>query len=126
MAKTKKESSKSSKDKNQFKGFANFYLTASDKETIKGLAADEARGVDRLSDYIEEGYAFKFGWDHKAGCIVIMMIGEFTSEFNQGWIMTARHNDIWVAITAVIYQHEVLAGEQQWDTNSDEMFTNNW
>nr|CRY96622.1 hypothetical protein [uncultured prokaryote] len=112
--------------KHPFVGFANFYLTSTDKAKIKEASVDFAAAFDWMESEVESGYAFKFSWDDKSNAHQVMQIGEYTSDFNQGWIQSARHTDLLTAVNALRYQHVVMAGEQQWQKEGEDLFSFDW
>ena len=123
---TKKKSSKSSK-KHPFNRFVNFYLTRFDKEEVNKVFSNKDLSLlDWLEEMTEDGYAFKFTYDDYNDCRAVMMIGETTKEFNQGCIMSGRHNNFYKALAIVYYQHTVMSNGEHWDTVDEELPEHDW
>jgi len=112
--------------RHEFAGFANFYLTKTDKEKISGSPVPIDRALLFISEMCEEGYAFKFSYDEKSECVMVLMIGERTKEFNCGKIMSGRHVDILKALQVVMYQHNQMASGESWERETTEVFANDW
>jgi hypothetical protein len=126
MAKKTPQVLQISDKKHPFVSFANFYPTKTDKEKIKSEATRTGALLFHMADLVQEGYAFKIAWDDKSNCFNVMMIGERTTTFNQGWIQSARHVEIETAVSACLYQHLRMAGGESWDASSEDMFNTDW
>lgn len=123
---SKKKTTPVKGSKNPFKGFININLTTADKKRIKSALMTVEEVPAFVGDAVEQGYAIKFAYDDYGDCISVMMSGERTATVNKGYIISARHTDIMVALTIINYIHNVMAEQGEWADLAANVNNNDW
>lgn len=109
-------------------GFVNISLEKEHRKAIKALA----RGltgedvVNKICEYLDDGYRVSFSPDVKNEAIVVTMTGRDEEHANSGFSFSQRHSDPMVAFAAIVFCHEELAQRGDWQNIGQAQLGFNW
>lgn len=75
---------------------------------------DDGQFTKFLASLAARGYKFGFSYDRLHSCYIVSATGSADDNPNNGYATTARHADLYVAVTALWYQLDILSQEGRW------------
>jgi hypothetical protein len=120
---SKKNGSRKKRQRADWKGYVNVYLSDDEKKRIK----DEDAGLDELmlwaAGMVSLGYRFTLSWDDYSDCFKAQMSGDFVDlGDNAGKAISFRHVEPEIAIAALRYAIDELFGRGDWKDEKDVNF----
>jgi len=96
-------------------GFVNIDLTSAHKKQIKdkNMLSFEA-AMRAIAGLLDDGYKVGFAWDDYSQCYQVSLTGTRSDIPNAGYTMSSRHTDLMVAISSLMFKHDVLCERGQW------------
>jgi len=117
---TRKKAAKLSDQKIGWKGFIRCNLSEGDKETVNQLAEETERedNVFWFLSQLHKGYSIKIKPGDGGSTYNVQLMDVNPASGMAGWVLTAFHPDLHVALTTLRYKHEVLLAEGWVNTES--------
>lgn len=108
-------------------GFVNVDLEKEHRKQIKALAKSFTGEdvVNKLCEYLDDGYRISFSPDEKNSAIVVTATGKEGSK-NVGFSVSFRHADPIIAFCCFVFAHEELAQRGDWQNIGQTRLGFNW
>lgn len=90
----------------QFQGYVPVYLDEKTKKHIKANIGTLESICDKFVEYAEDDYRITIGWDAYNECMSASLYDTKASRATGGYILSAKHADLRVALTTLVYLHE--------------------
>lgn len=102
--------------KAEWVAFVNIRLESEHKAEIKRMSEELAPDYvwRRLSDLMDEGYAFSLTPDVDNNAVIATLTGKYDGCPNAGYSMSQRHLSANIAALALVFAHDVIAEGGNW------------
>jgi len=91
-----------------YKGYVPVYLTEEHKQAIRANLGKPAELLNKLDRYVQDGYKFSISWDSYNDCLAANLFDTDVRRPTGGFILSAKHTDLVVALSSLVYLHEVI------------------
>lgn len=91
-----------------YKGYVPVYIDDDTKKAIKAKLGTPKDLLLRLEKYLEDGYKFTLSWDDYNSCISASLFDTDSKRPTGGYILSAKHVDMVVALTTLVHLHEIV------------------
>lgn len=109
-----------------FQGYVPVYVDDKSKASIKKNLGTPQDFCNRFIKYAEDGYRVTISWDDYNECMSCSLYDTKSSRPSAGYVLAAKHVDLVVAISTLIYLHEVVYADG-WDIeHSNSKASVNW
>lgn len=90
-----------------YRGYVPVYLDDESKAQIKANLGKVQQLLDKLVRYAEDDYRFTLSWDEFNNCLSASLFDTSMKRDSGGFILSAKHVDITVALSTLVYLHEI-------------------
>jgi hypothetical protein len=90
----------------QYQGYVPVYLDDKEKKAIKANLCSGQDAIARLEKYAEDDYKIGVNYDVERECFNISMFDLSLKRPTGGFILSAKHSELIVAISTLVYLHE--------------------